>query len=253
MSKKTTWLGTILWAVFLIGMLEIIFFLKLDDNLIEMGLISLLLFGSIMITSVKTYQPKIGYYHELLPYLIHPLFLFVGTIGFIIFNNNPYLEQVTIIFTTIAYLILFSENFSDLTHKAHDAVKFLIIFYLYFNIFEAVNYFSLNHYFIIVLFALTSLFFFLHMLWRLKELHDSYLFLCLIFSFVLGIIAYTLSIYYFLASFLILAIIVLTLYYVFWGILHHHIEKNLTFQVLIEYILVAGIILSMFMGLITGW
>lgn len=252
-KSKISFISSILWAVFFIGILEIMYAFIEEKSIRDFFILSGLLGLTIIITSFKTFQPRVGYYHEIVPYFIHPVFLFIGLISFIIFNDNPYLRQIAIFLSLIGYLVLFSENFSDLTHKAHDGVKFLIIFFLFDTVFESVHYFNLSIYTIPLFIGLISLFLLIHMFWRLKVLEDKYLGLGLLFSILIGAVSFPLAQYYLLSSFLILSIILLTIYYVFWGILHHYIQKNLTLPIFIEYLLIAGIIISMFLGLITGW
>lgn len=255
MKEKSTsnYLASIFWGIFLIGLMEILFYLIGQKESVSFFIVASMLAVMIITTAVKTFQPKVGYYHEMLPYLIHPVFLFLGFLFFIIFNTDLYLQQCAIILTSLSYFILFSENFSDLTHKAHDGVKFLIIFFLYNTIFEAVHYFQLNLYLIPLFVTLTTLLFFMHMFWRLKVLGNRYLFVALIFSGLIGVLSYFLGAYYIFASFIIITIILLSIYYVLWGIMHHTILKNLTFPVLMEYLLVSGIVITMIVGLITGW
>ncbi|KKP69325.1 hypothetical protein A2X44_04205 [candidate division CPR3 bacterium GWF2_35_18] len=253
MKNKTSIISSILWAVFFIGILEVMFILIENKDINNFFILSGLLCLTVIITSIRTYQPRIGYYHEIAPYLIHPLFLLIGLISFIIFNDNPYLRQIAIFSSLVGYLILFSENYSDLTHKAHDGVKFLIVFFLYDTVFESVHYFNTDLLMIPLFIGLISLFLFMHMFWRLKVLEDKYLVLGLLFSTLIGTISFLVIQYYLLSSYLIVSIILLTIYYVFWGILHHYIQKNLTLHTFFEYFLIAGIIISMFLGLITGW
>ena len=245
--------SSILWSVFLIGIMEIMYYFIIINDLANYFILSFLLGTTIVITAVKTFHPRVGYYHELLPYLIHPVFLFIGFVSFLIFNENIYLRQMAIVLTLIGYTVLFSENYSDLAHKAHDGVKFLIILFLFNTVFETVHTMGLPIYIIPLFIILISLLLFYHMFWRLDALGDRFIGLGFIFSIFIGATAYLLVNYYIFASFLILSIILLTIYYVFWGILHHYIEKNLTFYIFVEYLLIAGIIISMFLGLITGW
>lgn len=252
-KKIYLYLTSICWVIFYIGILEVMIYLLGETDILNFFLLALLLFFTVIITSLQTFRPRVGYYHELTPYLIHPIFLFLGLIGFLIFNDHPYLQQIAVVLSLFGYLILFSENFSDLTHKAHDGVKFLIIFLLYDSVFESVHFYNLSPYLIPLFITLITLFLFLHMFWRLKAFGDKFLALGLLFSLLIGGMSLALTSFYYLSSFLILSIILLTIYYLLWGILHHYIQKNLTLSLFLEYLLIVGIIISMFLGLITGW
>lgn len=252
-SNFTTTLSSILWALFLMGLMEIMAFFIHSEDLLNFFIIATFLGLTVIITAFKTFQPQVGYYHELTPYFVHPLFLFIGLTSFLFLNTDLHLQQTAIIFSLIAYLILFSENFSDLTHKAHDGVKFLIIFFLYDVVFESIHLLSLQIYIVPLFITLITLFFFLHMFWRLKAFDDKDLTLGLLFSLIIGGISFLLVSHYLYASFLILSILLLVVYYVFWGILHHTIQRNLTLSLFLEYLLLAGIVFSMFIQLITGW
>ena len=252
-KSNTTWLSSLLWGIFALGIMESMFIFLFRGDYLTFFSLGTLLGISMIVSAIKTYQPKIGYYHEIAPYLIHPVFLLIGLVSFLIFNENLYLQQTAIIFTLLGYMILFSENYSDFTHKAHDGVKFIIILFLYDSVIEAINYLGLNVILIPLFITLITLLLLLHMLWRLKAHAERYFLLSLLSAIAMGVVSYFLTSYYLFASFLNLSVILLTIYYVFWGILHHLIERNLTMRILIEYLLIAGIIISMILGLLTGW
>ena len=75
MKSKSSLISSILWAVFFIGILEIMYVLIGNKDISNYFILFGLLCVTIIITSIKTYQPRVGYYHEITPYLIHPLFL----------------------------------------------------------------------------------------------------------------------------------------------------------------------------------
>jgi hypothetical protein len=50
------------------------------------------------------------------------------------------------------------------------------------------------------------------------------------------------------AAYLTGALVVLAVYNVMWGLLHHHLDKNLTKKIVIEYILMTMVLLSLLIG-----
>jgi hypothetical protein len=89
-----------------------------------------------------------------------------------------------------------------------------------------------------------------HMFWRLSALKRNYSFTGLGVGAILGIFAWIAAYYWPLASYFVLAIMVMSLYYVAWGILHHHIEHRLTKAIALDYIFIGAFVFLMALGLI---
>ncbi len=187
---------------------------------------------------------------KLIVFAIPPIFLFWGLVGFLFFNTSFYLREIFLIVSTLAFFVIFSEIFSKFTHHAHDLIKFFIIFMLFDSILELVHYFRLPLYFIPLL-TLTCAFILMHhMFWRLSALKKNYSLTGLGIGAALGIFAWIAAIYWPMASYFILALMVMSLYYVAWGLLHHHIEHHLSKKVALDYIFIGAFVFLMALGLV---
>jgi len=224
----------------------------------EQDIISYFLVASVLLIAVLgatgyTFISQSRQKVDLIPYLIHPIFLLTGITGFLAFNENLFLQIAVILFAAISYFILFSENFSDLTHHAHDGVKFFIILLLYDSVFEGVYYLGITPYAILALLFFLTLLLQYHMLWRLRALHLRYGLAAVGISLFVVFVSWFLMDYYKLSSYLPLSIMILSTYYLCWGVLHHVIERNLTARIFFEYLLVCIMVLIMFFGLSSGF
>lgn len=186
---------------------------------------------------------------KLIIFAIPPIFLFWGLVGFLFFNTSFYLREIFLIVSTFAFFVIFSEIFSEFTHHAHDLIKFLIIFMLFDSILELVHYFNLPLYFIPLLILVCAFILMHHMFWRLSALKKNYSLVGLGLGAVLGLFTWIAAIYWPLASYFILALMVMSLYYVAWGLLHHHIEHHLTKAIALDYILIGAFVFLMTLGL----
>jgi len=101
--------------------------LALEQDLQSFLLVGSLVFIGVVLATGLTFIVQKKHYLDLMPYLVHPVFLLIGISGFILFNENFVLRQIVILGTFFSYFALYSENFSDLTHHVHDGVKFFII------------------------------------------------------------------------------------------------------------------------------
>jgi hypothetical protein len=182
-------------------------------------------------------------------FIIPPLFLFLGLTGLLFFNTDIYIREIFLSLSGLAYFVIFSEIFSDFTHKAHDGVKFLTIFLLFDSILELVNYYKFSLYFIPLLVFIATVLCLYHMFWRLSALKRYYSLIGLAVGMLLGIFAWISATLWPLASYFILAIMLMSLYYVAWGILHHHIEKNLNKEIVLDYLLIGAFVFLMALGL----
>jgi hypothetical protein len=187
---------------------------------------------------------------RLVVFAIPPVALYLGLTGFLFFNTNIYLREIFLGLSGIAFFIIFSEIFSDLTHKAHDLVKFLIIFLLFDSILELVHYFRLPLYFIPVLVLMSSFILMHHMFWRLSAIRKKHSLMSLGIAGFLAIFAWSASHFWPLASYFILAIMLMSLYYVFWGLMHHYLEHHLTRNIALDYILIGAFVFLMALGLL---
>jgi hypothetical protein len=183
-------------------------------------------------------------------FAIPPIFLFLGLIGFLFFNTSAALREIFIILATGAYFIIFSEIFSRVTHAAHDVVKFLIIFLLFDSVLELVHYFKLPLYFILLLILAITLLLLHHMFWRLLALKKKYSLIGICVAIFLGTFTWIAAYFWPLASYFVLAIMIMSLYYVAWGMLHHHIDFHLTKRIVLDYILIGAFVFLMALGLI---
>jgi len=227
--------------------------LALEQDLQSFLLVGSLVFIGVVLATGLTFIVQKKHYLDLMPYLVHPVFLLIGISGFILFNENFVLRQIVILGTFFSYFALYSENFSDLTHHVHDGVKFFIIFMLYDSILEGIHFLGFNFYLALLLIFLATLLFQIHMLWRLKAGTSLYLIAAFLVSAIITLAAWILLDFYLLSTFLILSLMILAIYYLFWGIIHHLIEKNLTFKIFLEYLFISLIIFMMFWGLTTGF
>jgi len=187
---------------------------------------------------------------RLIVFAIPPLFLFWGLAGFLYYNTNFYLQQIFLALSLGAFFVIFSEIFSDLTHQLHDTVKFLTIFLLYDSILETVRYFYLSRSLVLVFVFLVSMLCFHHLFWRLNALKIFYSTIGLIISLAIGLFALGAAFIWPLASYFLLAVMTTSLYYVAWGILHHHIDCCLTKKVVLDYLMIGLFVFLTTLGLV---
>jgi len=87
------------------------------------------------------------------------------------------------------------------------------------------------------------------MFWRLKALKLFYSLISLGVGTILGLFALISAWFWPIASYFTLTIIVVALYYIAWGILHHHIDLYLTKKIVLDYVLIGAFVFLMALGL----
>lgn len=210
---------------------------------------SLLFFFACLAFSLFVYLPQKPSRKKLLAQLTLPLLLQLSLTFFLLFRRFGGVEIVLIIVSFLAFWGAFSEKLAPREHLGHDLLRFFVLFLLYFDLLEARRFFGLATEALPPLLALLSFLFFLHLLWHRRADLTSNLFFVTLGSGVIGGIGWLALDRWQFHSYLVLSLVLLTLYYVFWGILHHRAKGTLCAPVFLEYLLVGGIVVLLLLGM----
>lgn len=186
-------------------------------------------------------------------YLILPALLY-WAITVLLFLNpfDAVMKQAIIIAGSFCMIVAYwymKEMFSRRMEAHEWGIKILALvkiftgFFVYSAIFGLTNYFNLGIWFVIPAVLSTTFLLIYQALFQHKlltfHIHFQVLGISLLTTLA-GIWVYN----FWNTSYLTGGLVVLGFYNTFWGILHHHLEKNLTRKLIVEYLFMLAVVLS---------
>jgi len=189
-------------------------------------------------------------------HLILPTLLYISITSFIILNGSSLLTQFVIVLSVITLYALFEGQqtsirhdfmFDEYLHYIYDSIKIIIYFLLIDSTIAAYKIGDIN---LVAVFAISeavAFLLFLLIISRKRELNTAgilYIFFASMLSSILVLLMTTLG-----SATIILALMASVIYYLLIGIIHHKINASLTAGIVLEYILIAGIILVVLTGI----
>lgn len=194
----------------------------------------------------KIYKKYVGFF----PLLVQPWLLFTALFGFLFLNSNTLLQQIFIFLSIAVYFVSLSEFFTNYSHTAHDTLKLLAVFLTFDVILEGVKYFAWPNFIAPLGISLMTFVFLFYMFWRFKSIKKSYVLAGLLIAILLGAVGFAGIIYWPLASYFLLSILLFAVYYMAWAFLHHHIEGDLTRDIFFEYLFVSLFLIIVVLSLV---
>ena len=189
-----------------------------------------------------------------------PILYLTGTIFFLSLLRNLIFQIITIAVFTLSSKFLFSalrklaakkEKPLLVSKNFISMIGLLIIFLLLTDITNAVIFWELPVYLLMILvfFAVMAVSYFLY--WQYRDVDRNSLIFISLISFVIAEISWASSFWMVTyPSFEIgslgvpvFVLVSLIIYYCFWGIAHHKLEESLTKKVLLEYAMISAIII----------
>ncbi len=197
------------------------------------------------------------YFRHYQNFLVLPAIIYWTSVCLIFLNPfRQDVKQLIVVSSSIAMAVVYwyFKDFFSKRLEAHELglrilglAKLFAAFFAFAAALGMTWYFGLGSEFLIL--AVFSLTFFLlyQALFQHKLLNfDVYIWLVVIASGV-SAAAYLVYIYWG-ASYLTGALVVLAVYNLAWGVLHHYLDKNLTKKIAIEYVLMTMVVLSLLLG-----
>lgn len=202
-------------------------------------------------------MPMIDQYSHATHLVLHiflPTLAYWAIAIFIFFDPNPGIWFPFIIFIFFLFLVLFINlrayyedkfQLEKSTHYVYDLLKLLIYAILVFNIYSLAFAYSINIFILFVLIFLTTCLMLSLNLVRYNHLNKSFYAYVVINSLIIGIIGTGL---YSWSRFNIFEMCLMTflLFYMSAGVLHHRIKRDLSKEIVAEYVIIALLALVMF-------
>ncbi len=201
---------------------------------------------------IKKTDKTIYFYNQ----IIIPLSLFISTEIFLIINRfNITISEIIMLislvlfYTSLRYIESYFEvfEFSEKAHYTINTVKLFIFFLSIYTLFEISTIINMSLIIEIIFVFLISFSLILMMMQRNKKYNIKYIAYSFLFSLIIIFIS-TLSLLY-LKNALLTAFLLSLIFYIFENIVHHKIHKNLSNEIIIEYILIALIMFLIARGI----
>ncbi|MCA9386148.1 hypothetical protein KC717_05870 [Candidatus Dojkabacteria bacterium] len=201
--------------------------------------------------------PVVDRYSLITQIIMHgalPSLSYWGIIGFIAFDPNPgiwiwFLIGIFLLFTTLftnmrAY---YEDKFKleQRTHYIYDLLKLVIFGLLSFDVIGFGLRLELNPLIISFFIMLIATFLLLLTLRRYHNLFDHSIFYVIVNTVMLGGATFVLLLFEVFSLFEV-SLVVFLLYYISAGVLHHKLMRDLTVELVFEYLMVAALAIGMF-------
>lgn len=190
-------------------------------------------------------------------YLVLPGIIYWTTVCLLFLNPfKELIKQVIVIGSSLAMVVAywyFKDFFSKKLEVHEVGLHILSLVKLYAAFLVSASSLGISWYFgmgpeflVMAVFALT--FFLLYQaLFHHKLLNFQVYLSLVIISSLVAVVAYLVFIYWG-SGYLTGALVVLAVYNVCWGVLHHYLDNNLTKKIAIEYVLMTMVVLSLLLG-----
>jgi hypothetical protein len=188
-------------------------------------------------------------------HIILPLFLYLGIFGFIFFNKFSLTSEIIILLGCVTFFGIFQGQrtsfmkefgFDDTLHYIYDAIKIIIYFLAVDIILQSQIYFSFNQVVTFALVETAALILFMLIIVRKNQFNTG----GFIYIFLSSTLLAGLSI--FIAphlNILVSALLSAVFFYLLIGFIHHKLNATLTPAIIVEYLLIAAIILLVIRGI----
>lgn len=204
-------------------------------------------------------MPTVNVYNlwgNLLNHITLPLFLYYSFAGFIYFNEDDLIRIVGIFILTIINIILFMNIRSyyrdefiieEKTHYIYSIIKLITFFFGVNLILHIMNFWVVDNWFYSLLVTLLSLILGLLLIYRKQDQSFGEFVYVLLSSFVIGVVFLVLNTIN--VVFLGINIIVFLCFYIALSTLIHRLERTLSREIFVEYILILILAIILFLGI----
>lgn len=204
-------------------------------------------------------MPSINVYNlwgHLINHITLPILLFLSLSGFVYFNDDDLIRIIAICFLVFINLILFinirsyyEDEFKveEKTRFVYDLIKLIIFFFSVNLVLHMKMYWTLDIWIIALLICFLALGLGMLLVYRKGGQGLTTTLYVITSSFAIAVIFMLLDIFGLVL--LGINIIVFLLFYFTLAILHHRLERTLTIEVFMEYLLVLVLALLLFLGI----